>query len=175
MQNTAVAEVGAFVGRQQGPHYFFDFFGVFFVGKAQACHNTHKMRVAYNSVTAVNIADYQVCRFASDTGQSDKLFDCVGDFSVEVRQNFLCRKNYIVCLLVIKSARLYDFFDLRHIGVCHIPDSRVLFEKHGRYLIYPFVGTLCRKANGDKQSKRLFFVKGAHGIRIFLFQRINCV
>ena len=63
-----VAEVAAFVGRQDFPQLHFDFHGILYVNKTESVGYPYHMSIHYDGVPAVNISGYKIGGFSADSG-----------------------------------------------------------------------------------------------------------
>ena len=77
-----VTEIVGFFGRQQGAQYLFDFCGIFDIMKAESARNSYAVCVNHNGRLTVNIAYHKISSFSADSGQFNKLFNGVGNNTV---------------------------------------------------------------------------------------------
>ena len=127
----------------------------------------------YAFVLAECIAEDDVCRFASDPGESKHLGHRIGNLAVEVGDDLRCGGADILCLVAEETRRADILLELPLVGASEVCRRFILFEKLSRDDIYPNVGTLGREDCRYKQLKRGFIVQRAFGLGVSFFEDLD--
>jgi hypothetical protein len=96
--------------------------------------------------------------FVSDSRELFEVFECFGDFSVEFCAEYFREGFDVFGFIVGKSAGLNKRFNLFDRKLSHFFGGGSAFKKGGGYEVDPFVGTLCRKQNGNEQGVGILVV-----------------
>ena len=84
MKHTSVAEIVAFLGREQFFKLHFDLERILCFNKSEQIADAYKVSVGYNGRLAENIAADKVCGFSADSGQRGQILDVIGYLAAEI-------------------------------------------------------------------------------------------
>ena len=119
-ENDAVAEIGAFLRRQDGAQLLFHLFRLFSVRKTQAAADADAVGIAdHASGCTVKVTQQQIRRFSTHTGDAEQFLHGTGNLTAVVGKQHLTAQDDIPGLVLVKAAGMNQLLNMRNRSICH--------------------------------------------------------